>query len=133
MSKISTLNFSQFLLKTFFFSISIFSLVNARSIKSTHHHSIELDESLTYVWPLPAQFTSGNDTLTVDPNLRLDFTGNGGGSGGSVVVEEAFERYKKIIFKHGAKLAKSGEYFDVNRVTVIVHSDNDEVIFYALS
>ncbi|XP_015076565.1 beta-hexosaminidase 1 [Solanum pennellii] len=130
MSLISTLNSSQFLLKTFFFfffSISIFSLVNARSIKSTHHHSIELDESLTYLWPLPAQFTSGNDTLTVDPNLTLDFTGNGGGSGGSVVVEEAFERYKKIIFKHGAKLAKSGEYFDVNRVTVIVHSDNDEL------
>lgn len=79
---------------------------------------------------MPTQFTSGNDTLTVDPDLTLDFTGNGGGGGRSVVVEEAFERYKKIIFKHSSKLAKSGEYFDINRVTIIVHSDNEEVNFF---
>ncbi|KAK4353358.1 hypothetical protein RND71_028876 [Anisodus tanguticus] len=115
---------SQFLLKALL-HLLIFQLVNSRSLKSTIHNT-NLDESLTYIWPLPSQFTSGNNTLTVNPNLTLDFTGNAGS--GSVVVEEAFERYKKIIFKHGAnKLAKAGDYYDVNRVTVIVHSDNDEL------
>lgn len=111
---------SQFLLKTLFL-LFIFPLVNARSIKSTLHKTTELDESLTYLWPLPSQFTFGNDTLTVDPNLSIVFTGN---VGGSVIVKEAFERYKKIIFKHGSK---SGEFFDVTQLTVIVHSDNDEL------
>lgn len=111
---------SQFLLKTLFL-LFIFPLVNARSIKSTLHKTTELDESLTYLWPLPSQFTFGNDTLTVDPNLSIVFTGNGVGS---VIVKEAFERYKKIIFKHGSK---SGEFFDVTQLTVIVHSDNDEL------
>ncbi|KAF3618856.1 Beta-hexosaminidase 1 [Capsicum annuum] len=119
-SSFSPLNLSQFPLKSLiFFIFSIFPLVNARSLKSTHHHTTNLDESLTYLWPLPEKFTSGNDTLTVDPNLTLDFTGNQ-----SVVVEEAFERYRKIIFKHGGR---SGESFDVSKVTVIVHSDNDEL------
>lgn len=111
---------SQFLLKTLFL-LFIFPLVNARSIKSTLHKTTELDESLTYLWPLPSQFTFGNDTLTVDPNLSIVFTGNGVGS---VIVKEAFERYKKIIFKHGSK---SGDFFDVTQLTVIVHSDNDEL------
>lgn len=115
---------SQFLLKTLFL-LFIFPLVNARSIKSTLHKTTELDESLTYLWPLPSQFTFGNDTLTVDPNLSIVFTGNGVGS---VIVKEAFERYKKIIFKHGSK---SGEFFDVTQLTVIVHSDNDEVIYFS--
>ncbi|KAK4353691.1 hypothetical protein RND71_025885 [Anisodus tanguticus] len=119
-------NSSQCLLKTLFFFTLIFQLVNSRSIKSTIY-STKLDESLTYIWPLPSQFTSGNDTLTVNPNLTLEFTGNAG-SRSVVVVEEVFERYKKIIFKHGAnKLSKAGDYFDINRVTVIVHSDNDEL------
>ncbi|XP_016503177.1 beta-hexosaminidase 1 [Nicotiana tabacum] len=111
---------SQFLFKTLIL-LFIFPLVNSRSIKSTFHKTTELDESLTYLWPLPSQFTFGNDTLTVDPNLSIVFTGNGVGS---VIVKEAFERYKKIIFKHGSK---SGEFFDVTQLTVIVHSDNDEL------
>ncbi|KAJ8542223.1 hypothetical protein K7X08_017089 [Anisodus acutangulus] len=112
---------SQFLLK----ALLLLLIFHSHSLKSTIHNP-NLDESLTYIWPLPSQFTSGNNTLTVNPNLTLDFTGNAGS--GSVVVEEAFERYKKIIFKHGAnKLAKAGDYYDVNRVTVIVHSDNDEL------
>ncbi|XP_059317651.1 beta-hexosaminidase 1 isoform X2 [Lycium ferocissimum] len=118
-------NSSQFQLKTLFFSTLIFQLVNSNSLKSTHH-TTKLDESLTYIWPLPSKFTSGNDTLTVDPNLTLEFTGYTGS--GSVVIEEAFERYKKIIFKHGSnKLSKTGDYFDVSKVTVIVHSDNHEL------
>ncbi|XP_060212628.1 beta-hexosaminidase 1 [Lycium barbarum] len=118
-------NSSQNSLKTLCFFTLIFQLVNSNSLKSTHQ-TTKLDESLTYIWPLPSKFTSGNNTITVNPNLTLDFTGNTGS--GSGVIEEAFERYKKIIFKHGSnKLSKTGDYFDVNKVTVIVHSDNHEL------
>nr|GLL27906.1 beta-hexosaminidase 1 [Ipomoea trifida] len=96
-----------------------FALVNSRKLKLR----TELDESLTYLWPLPSEFTSGNDTLTVDPNLSLSVSGNGGGS---VIVKEAFERYKHIIFKHGSKVAGSGDY-DIKQLSVTVHSDNEEL------
>lgn len=104
---------------TLFIFFLFFALVNSRKLKLR----TELDESLTYLWPLPSEFTSGNDTLTVDPNLSLSVSGNGGGS---VIVKEAFERYKHIIFKHGSKVAGSGDY-DIKQLSVIVHSDNEEV------
>ncbi|XP_019151420.1 PREDICTED: beta-hexosaminidase 1 [Ipomoea nil] len=96
-----------------------FALVNSRKLKLR----TELDESLTYLWPLPSEFTSGNDILTVDPNLSLSVSGNGGSS---VIVKEAFERYKHIIFKHGSKLAGSGDY-DIKQLSVTVHSDSEEL------
>ncbi|CAH9065387.1 unnamed protein product [Cuscuta europaea] len=95
------------------------ALVNSRKLKLR----TELDESLTYLWPLPSEFTSGNETLTVDPNISLSLTGNGGSS---VIVKEAFERYKNIIFKHGSKVSTSGDY-DIKQLSVIVHSDNEEL------
>ncbi|XP_031095704.1 beta-hexosaminidase 1 [Ipomoea triloba] len=104
---------------TLFIFFLFFALVNSRKLKLR----TELDESLTYLWPLPSEFTSGNDTLTVDPNLSLSVSGNGGGS---VIVKEAFERYKHIIFKHGSKVAGSGDY-DIKQLSVTVHSDNEEL------
>ena len=32
-------------------------------------------DSLTYIWPLPSNFTSGDRTLSVDPSLSLIFSG----------------------------------------------------------
>ncbi|KAL8050352.1 hypothetical protein ABFX02_06G077400 [Erythranthe guttata] len=83
------------------------------------------DDSLTYIWPLPRQHTSGNQTLTVNPNLSLVTSGNGSNS---LIVSEAFDRYKKIIFKHtSSKLPGTGIDYDLNKLSVVVHSDNEEL------
>ncbi|KAL2555808.1 Beta-hexosaminidase 1 [Forsythia ovata] len=82
------------------------------------------DDSITYIWPLPSEFSFGNQTLTVDPNLSLAIGGNGGSSS---IVKEAFERYKLIIFKHHSKLSKYGASYDIGKLNVIVHSANEEL------
>lgn len=96
--------------------------------------SADVDDSLAYIWPLPAQFTSGNDTLSVDPALYLSVSGKGSGS---KIVKEAFERYKAVIFKHGVKgdtpqsvfdnFRKRSSDFDIGTLKIVVHSDNQEV------
>ncbi|XP_015962435.1 beta-hexosaminidase 1 [Arachis duranensis] len=111
-------------------------LHGSRGIRTKQPH---LDESLIYLWPLPAEFTSGDEVLSVDPSLKLSVAGTGG-AGASYIVEEAFERYKKIIFEHsgsgnvGARLRFKrvlvesiiSEY-DVSQLKITVHSDNDEL------
>ncbi|XP_062230553.1 beta-hexosaminidase 1 [Phragmites australis] len=76
-----------------------------------------------YIWPLPKSFTSGSQTLTVDPDLALDPQGPGGGS---AAVAEAFERYRVLVFApwaHAARAASGG--YDVARLTVVVASANE--------
>ncbi|XP_042059901.1 beta-hexosaminidase 1-like [Salvia splendens] len=83
------------------------------------------DDSPTYIWPLPLQYTSGNQTLTVNPNLALFTSGNGGGSR---IVSQAFERYKRIIFEHASlKLPTAGVDYDLSKLTILVHSDDEEL------
>ncbi|KAG7030740.1 Beta-hexosaminidase 1, partial [Cucurbita argyrosperma subsp. argyrosperma] len=53
------------------------------------------NDSLPYLWPLPSDFTSGNATLSVDPQLSLAVAGNGGNS---AIVKAAFDRYRGILF-----------------------------------
>lgn len=90
----------------------------------------ELDESLTYLWPLPSEFTSGNQTLTVDPTLSFSALGKGGNS---KILIEGFERYKKIIFKHVSgislfdKLRGIRSVYDISELRFIVNSDSEEV------
>ncbi|XP_031254283.1 beta-hexosaminidase 1 [Pistacia vera] len=90
--------------------------------------SADLDDSLPFLWPLPAQFTSGNDTVSVDPALSLSVSGNGGHS---TIVREAFDRYRKIIFKHSFngfsvfRGIRSG--FDIGKLNVVVHSESEEL------
>ncbi|KAL3523769.1 hypothetical protein ACH5RR_016603 [Cinchona calisaya] len=117
----------------FFFFISLIFpfflpvFVNSSRTLSLHKSKLRFDDgqNLTFLWPLPSQFTSGNQTLTVDPNLSFVFSGNGGRS--SYIVEEAFQRYKNIIFKYSSKVSKSGVVYDLQKLNVIVHSDNDEL------
>ncbi|KAH7548014.1 hypothetical protein ACOSP7_032674 [Xanthoceras sorbifolium] len=112
---------------TFFFIVIILAL----SLTSVFSFSVDLDQSLTYIWPLPAQFTSGNETLSVDPELSLALSGNGGRSR---IVKEAFDRYKAIIFKQTSSRAsvykllrgmRSG--YDITKLSIIVHSDSEEL------
>ncbi|KAK3005803.1 hypothetical protein RJ639_016269 [Escallonia herrerae] len=82
------------------------------------------DDPPVYLWPLPSKFTSGNQTLTVSPDLSL-YLGSG-----SLIVRDAFERYRGIIFKHSSA-SPSGErsepVYDITNLSIIVHSDNEEL------
>lgn len=84
-----------------------------------------LDDSAVYLWPLPKDFRRGDRTVAIDPDLALRLEGPGGNS---TVLEEAFERYKDLIFKPWARSVRrwSGVY-DVSELTVFVSSDNTTV------
>ncbi|KAH0884851.1 hypothetical protein HID58_060947 [Brassica napus] len=95
--------------------------------------SQSLQDSPPYLWPLPAKFSSGDETLSVDPSLSLTVAGNGGGS---PIVRAAFDRYMGMIFKHAYNRASSlltrirflsmVEY-DITSLKIIVHSDSEEL------
>ncbi|XP_022863848.1 beta-hexosaminidase 1 [Olea europaea var. sylvestris] len=109
----------------FFIYLSFFPLIIAsRNLKHSSNSQLYDDDSITYIWPLPSEFSFGNQTLAVDPNLSLAVSGHGGGS---AIVKEAFERYKLIIFKHHSKLSKFGVSYDIEKLNVIVHSANEEL------
>ncbi|KAJ6429090.1 hypothetical protein OIU84_020681 [Salix udensis] len=90
------------------------------------YSSAELDGSLTYIWPLPAKSSSGNDTLSVDPELSLVVGGKGGDSS---IIKDGFGRYKKIIFKHSSKSypVNKRSVFDIGILKIVVLSDNEEL------
>ncbi|CAI9092477.1 OLC1v1027726C1 [Oldenlandia corymbosa var. corymbosa] len=98
---------------------------SARTLSSLHKSKVRTDESLTFLWPLPAQYTFGNQTLTVDPNLSLVLGGRKAGN--SNFITEAFMRYKSIIFKHPSKESASGFKYDITKLSIIVHSENEEL------
>ncbi|KAJ1443122.1 Glycoside hydrolase family 20, catalytic domain [Sesbania bispinosa] len=92
------------------------------------------ESSLTFLWPLPEQFTSGDETLSVDPALTLSVSGNGGGS---PILRAAFDRYRGIIFKHSGSgfgfVRKLRERmivspYDISTLKITVHSENEEVV-----
>lgn len=99
-------------------------LVNSRTLPSSISisNSISNSNSPVYLWPLPSNFTFGNQTVSIDPDLSLTASGNGGNS---VILHDAFDRYRKIIFKHETKLRNVA--YDVKRISVVVHSDDQEV------
>ncbi|XP_006857676.2 beta-hexosaminidase 1 [Amborella trichopoda] len=84
----------------------------------------DLNDSLAYIWPLPKQFTHGNLTVSISPDLVLEVEGKG-------VIRDAFERYKKLIFKHHAKYSSSEVRenfdYDVHRLKIVVYSDDENL------
>ena len=90
----------------------------------------EVNESITYLWPLPEEFTSGNETLSVDPDLWLTGAGNGGNS---PIIRAAFDRYKGIIFKHSygvslfSLLRGRRPVYDITTLRIVVNSDSEVV------
>ncbi|WJX15434.1 Beta-hexosaminidase 1 [Trifolium repens] len=82
-------------------------------------------QSLPFIWPLPAKFSFGNETLSVDPTLSL--TGNGAAS---QIVQAAFDRYKGIVFKNSNSygfLRTVNVAYDVTKLNVIVRSKSEEL------
>ncbi|XP_021295850.1 beta-hexosaminidase 1 [Herrania umbratica] len=110
------------------FSFFIFSLCVCQLV--VLNSGFELDESLTYIWPLPSEFKSGNETLTVDPTLSLSVLGKGGDL---KILREGFERYKKIIFKHVSGVSIFEKWrgirsvYDIRELRIIVNSDSEEL------
>ncbi|XP_010534473.1 PREDICTED: beta-hexosaminidase 1 isoform X2 [Tarenaya hassleriana] len=86
-------------------------------------------DSLPFIWPLPAEFSSGDETLSVDPAISLIAAGNGGNS---PIVKAAFGRYVGIIFKHvvdraGRSRFFRGAHYDITSLKIVVHSDSEEL------
>ncbi|PON75322.1 Beta-hexosaminidase [Parasponia andersonii] len=112
-----------------FFSFFLF-LFCSPVLCGTVHSEPEVNGSLTYLWPLPTEFTSGNDTLSVDPGLSLIGAGNGGNS---AIVRAAFDRYKGIIFKHTtgvspfSLLRGKRPVYDITRLRIVVDSDSEDL------
>lgn len=108
--------------------IFVFALRDSQSLRL--NSALEIDDSLTYVWPLPAEFTSGNDTLSVDPGLSFAVGGNGENSS---ILRAAFDRYRRIVFKHSAgvsvfdRLRGRRSVYDISKLKVIVNSYSEEV------
>ncbi|XP_012457873.1 beta-hexosaminidase 1 [Gossypium raimondii] len=90
----------------------------------------ELNHSLTYIWPMPHELTSGNETLTVNPTLSLYLIGKGGNF---KILREGFRRYKRIIFKQSSgvsifkNLRRIRSIYDISQMRIIVNSDSDEL------
>ena len=88
------------------------------------------------------EFTSGSDTLSVDPALTLSVAKN---SGGSAILRAAFNRYRGIVFKNivgvgfsfirklREQLVSSVLAFDVGTLKITFHSDHEEVRVWALN
>ncbi|KAK8510263.1 hypothetical protein V6N11_000554 [Hibiscus sabdariffa] len=89
-----------------------------------------LNQSLTYIWPLPCEHTSGNETLTVNPALSLSIIGHGGSFR---ILREGFRRYKRIIFKFSSGISVSRNsrrirsLYDISALRIIVKSGSDEL------
>ncbi|KAK9684152.1 hypothetical protein RND81_10G190100 [Saponaria officinalis] len=100
-----------------------FTLVISISSSSSSDHN----DVLTYVWPLPAKSTSGNQTLAVDPDLSLSFSGN------SNIIDDAFRRYKRLVFDHATKVYGTKRFrrhltfYDVRVLRIVVHSPDEEL------
>ncbi|KAM1028634.1 hypothetical protein EV1_040862 [Malus domestica] len=112
---------SSLFLSLFIISHSLCVLVNSAG---------EVNDSLTLLWPLPAEFTFGNKTLSVDPALSLVVGGNGGGSG---ILKLGFDRYREIIFKnnHGVlalnTLRGSRQSYDISKLRIVVESADEDL------
>ncbi|KAG5051302.1 hypothetical protein JHK87_003500 [Glycine soja] len=120
----------------FFLIISVTSLTVPPRGGAPLDNDDDID-SLTYLWPLPAEYTFGVDALSVDPALTLSVAGNGGGS---AILRAAFDRYRGIVFKHTGvgfsffrklreRLVSSVSAFDVDTLKITVRSDNEELQF----
>ncbi|KAF3433775.1 hypothetical protein FNV43_RR24878 [Rhamnella rubrinervis] len=112
------------ILSSLFIALFSFSLFDPFSSVSA------VNESLTYLWPLPWEFTSGNETLSVDPGLSLAIGGYGGNSD---ILRAAFDRYRGIIFKHSNgvylfdRLRGRRLVYDISKLSIVVNSDSEDL------
>ncbi|KAL5716613.1 beta-N-acetylhexosaminidase [Ranunculus cassubicifolius] len=112
-----------------YFLISLISsplLIQSRNLnlKSLSSQQLDDDDSLVYLWPLPTEFTHGNSTISIHPDLSLDLSTN------SSILKQAFLRYTNIIFKHKfSKKNPVAAVYDILNLKIIVDSDNETLNF----
>ncbi|KAF6164360.1 hypothetical protein GIB67_037517 [Kingdonia uniflora] len=83
------------------------------------------DDTLIYLWPLPSNFTHGNTTITIDPNLSLEFDQN---RLKSAILIDAFQRYREVIFKRNSKSRRNDAVvYDVSLLKIVVKSKNESL------
>ncbi|KAJ1400194.1 Glycoside hydrolase family 20, catalytic domain [Sesbania bispinosa] len=105
---------------TLFLIAFAFCISQAVGVTTSQPH-----QSLPFIWPLPAKFSFGNESLSLDPALSL--SGNGTSS---AIVRAAFDKYKGIVFKHGDRfgfLRTVKTVYDVTKFNINVHSKNEEL------
>lgn len=125
-----------FLAASHIFFIIALALFSSQALGARVKRTPHPNEPLTYIWPLPAQFSFGDGTLSVDPGLSLTIDGNGSGSD---IVKAAFDRYRGIIFKRIdrfsflRKLRERITAYDVSTLRITVHSASEEVGFFWFS
>lgn len=82
--------------------------------------------SLPFIWPLPAKFSFGNQTLSVDPTLSLI-----GNAANSPIVKADFDRFKGIVFTSNGYsfgfVRTDKAAYDVNKLNVVVHKKTEEL------
>lgn len=82
--------------------------------------------SLPFIWPLPAKFSFGNQTLSVDPTLSLI-----GNAANSPIVKAGFDRFKGIVFTNNGYsfgfVRTDKAAYDVNKLNVVVHNKTEEL------
>ncbi|CAL5210265.1 unnamed protein product [Lathyrus oleraceus] len=82
--------------------------------------------SLPFIWPLPAKFSFGNETLSVDPTLSLI-----GNAANSPIVKAGFDRFKGIVFTNNGYtfgfVRTDKAVYDVNKLNVVVHNKTEEL------
>ncbi|KAI9124381.1 hypothetical protein K1719_004303 [Acacia pycnantha] len=119
-----------FLAASHIFFIITLALCSSQALGARVKRTPHPNQPLTYIWPLPAQFSFGDGTLSVDPGLSLTVDGNGGGSD---IVRAAFDRYRGIIFKRTdrfsflRKLRERITVYDVSTLRITVHSASEEL------
>ncbi|KAG0501197.1 hypothetical protein HPP92_001269 [Vanilla planifolia] len=99
---------------------AVFLSANGRKTLGLRHAADGVDDSIIYLWPLPKQISYGNRTVTVNPNLVLQSKGPGGSS---PIVQEAFGRYKSLVFSQQSGFVL--QEYDISTLTVVVDSDDD--------
>ncbi|KAK4279455.1 hypothetical protein QN277_011237 [Acacia crassicarpa] len=119
-----------FLAASHIFFIIALALSSSQALGARVKRTPHPNEPLTYIWPLPAQFSFGDGTLSVDPGLSLTIDGNGSGSD---IVKAAFDRYRGIIFKRIdrfsflRKLRERITVYDVSTLRITVHSASEQL------
>lgn len=106
------------------FTIIYITALFLSPVLSSRTIRLKRDESVVYLWPLPSEYTFGAATLSVNPDLSLSINSN------SIIVTEAFERYRSIIFRHTSSkfspLRVKYEY-DISNISIVVQSTVDVV------
>ncbi|XP_068643923.1 beta-hexosaminidase 1 [Aristolochia californica] len=81
--------------------------------------------SLVYLWPVPKEFSFGNGTIPIDPNLSFQMQGV---AEKSEVLQDAFRRCKTTVFNDRSVLTRStAADYALSVIKVVVESADESL------